>query len=155
MAGVLDYLQGRGVVFTVIPRSASEDDFRANAPDELIVTTVVAIANDGPVLLVIPAGRAIEPALVAEAVGDPDARLATEEELATRFPDYEVGALPPFSMLLLAPMYVDPLVIERPEIVFNAGRTDVAVKMSTGDLVANDPVVIAPLTSHRSASSPS
>lgn len=85
--------------------------------------------------------------LVADAVGDRAARLATESELSAAFPDYDIGALPPLSMLLLAPMYVDPIVLERDEVVFSAGRLDVAVKMSTSDLVGNDPVVVAALTS--------
>ena len=146
MAGVLDYLQGRGVIFTVIPRTASPEDGRTTAPAELRVSTVVAIANDEPALLVIPAGRALDGALVAAAVGDLEARLATEAELSATFPDYEIGALPPLSMLLLTPMYVDPAVLEREDVVFSAGRADVAVKMATSDLVGNDPVVVAPLT---------
>jgi prolyl-tRNA editing enzyme YbaK/EbsC (Cys-tRNA(Pro) deacylase) len=85
-------------------------------------------------------------ATVAEAVGDLQARLATESELERQFPDYELGALPPLSMLLLAPMYVDPGVIEHEEIVFAAGRQDVSIKMATRDLFGNDPVVITPLT---------
>ena len=152
MAGVLDYLQGRGVIFTVIPSSARRDDVASTAPDELVVRTVVAIANDGPVLLVIPAGRTLDGALVAAAVGDLEARLATEEELTETFPDYEIGALPPLSMLLLAPMYVDTEILERDDVVFSAGRSDVSVKMSTSDLVGNDPVVVAPLTMREAAS---
>jgi Ala-tRNA(Pro) deacylase len=103
------------------------------------------------VLLVIPAGRVLDGALVAAAVGDLEARLATEEELARAFPEYEIGALPPLSMLLLTPMYLDTEVLERDEVVFSAGRTDVSVKMSTSDLVGNDPVVVAPLTLREAA----
>lgn len=73
-------------------------------------------------------------------------RLATERELADRFPDHELGALPPLSMLLLVPMYVDPSIAELDEVVFAAGRQDVSVKMVTRDLFGSDPVVITPLT---------
>ena len=147
MAYVLDYLQGRGVVFTVIPRAATTDEARAIAPEELVATTVVAMANYGPALLVIPAGRTLDLRRMKDAVGDPEARLATEREIEDRFPDHELGATPPLSMLLLAPMYMDPAVAERDEIVFAAGRQDVAVKMATSDLIGTDPVVITPLTS--------
>jgi Ala-tRNA(Pro) deacylase len=147
MAEVIPYLQGRGVVFTVIPRNAAAGDVQAAAPDELVAKTVVAISSLGPALLVIPASRALDADLVLEALGDPETHLATDRELEIEFPDYEPGALPPLSMLLLAPMYVDPSVVERDEIVFAAGRNDVAVKMATRDLIGNDPVVIAPLTS--------
>jgi len=151
MASVLEYLQGRGQVFTVIPRldtPAAEDQMRdARVPAGLAARTVVAIANHGPAVLVIPASRRLDMELVAEAVADPQARLATERELERQFPDYEPGALPPLSMLLLVPMYVDPSVMKRDEIVFAAGRRDVSIKMGTSDLFGNDPVVITPLTS--------
>jgi Ala-tRNA(Pro) deacylase len=150
MAYVLDYLQGRGVTFTVIPHTRSTtaqgEAGESGVPADLVATTVVVIANYGPALLVIPAPRKLDLDLVAEAVGDPQARLATERELERQFPDYELGALPPLTMLLLAPMYVDPAVLERDEIVFAAGRQDVSIKMATGDLFGNDPVVITPLT---------
>jgi Ala-tRNA(Pro) deacylase len=147
---VLEYLQGRGQVFTVIPHARSpvaHGTARAShVPPELLVKTVVAISKDGPAVLVIPATRRLDLELLAAALGDPTARLATERELEQRFPDYELGALPPLSMLLLAPLYVDPAVLERHEIVFSAGRRDVSIKMSTSDLFDNDPVVLAPLT---------
>lgn len=150
MAYVLDYLQGRGAVFTVIPHArtvtAESEAHAARIPTELVAKTVVVIANYGPAVLVIPASRKLDMAMVAEAVGDPQSRLATEPELERQFPDYELGALPPLSMLLLAPMYVDPGVMERGEIVFAAGRQDVSIKMATSDLFGNDPVVITPLT---------
>jgi Ala-tRNA(Pro) deacylase len=155
MASVLEYLQGRGQVFTVIPRPrTSTGDGRARAshvPAELLVKTAVAIANDGPAVLVIPASRRLDLELLPGALGDPRARLATERELQTQFPDYELGALPPLSMFLRAPLYVDPAVVERHEIVFAAGRRDVSIRMSTSDLFGNDPVVIVALTAESRA----
>lgn len=150
MASVLEYLQGRGQVFTVIPHPRTpilQGNARAShVPVELVVKTVVAISKDGLAVLVIPASRRLALELLPETLGDPNARLATERELERQFPDYELGALPPLSMLLLAPLYVDPAVVERTEIVFSAGRRDVSIKMATRDLFGNDPVVIAPLT---------
>ncbi|HEY7755637.1 MAG TPA: YbaK/EbsC family protein [Actinomycetota bacterium] len=156
MAFVLEYLQGRGHVFTVIPRlrTATNGAPASQVPAELVAMTIVVVADHGPALLVIPASRMLDLELVAEAVGDPAARLATERELDTWFPDYELGALPPLSMLLLVPTYVDPAVVERPEIVFAAGRQDVSIKMTTHDLFGNDPVVIAPLTTESRVAAP-
>jgi Ala-tRNA(Pro) deacylase len=105
-------------------------------------------------LLVIPAERELDIEMMREAVGDLEARLATERELERAFPDYEPGALPPFAMLLLAPMYADPAVAEREQIVFTAGRNDVSVRMSTSDLFGSDPVVITPLTAESRAAAP-
>jgi Ala-tRNA(Pro) deacylase len=99
--------------------------------------------------MVIPGSLELDMELAAEATGDPEVRLATDRELDRTFPDYEAGALPPLSMMLLLPMYVDPAVAERDEIVFAAGRLDVSVRMATRDLFGTDPVVITPLTSRR------
>jgi Ala-tRNA(Pro) deacylase len=149
MASVLEYLQGRGQVFTVIPHPppvAEGRDHRPRIPGELAAKTIVVLSSDGPVILVIPASRPIDLSLVAEALGDPDVRPAAKHELESRFPDYEPGALPPLSMLLLTPVYVDPAVMERPEIVFAAGRKDLSIRMSTRDLFGSDPIVVTPLT---------
>ncbi len=150
MAYVLDYLQGRGAMFTVIPHArattAEGEAHAAGIPSDMVAKTVVVIANFGPALVVIPSSRRLDMGLVTQAVGDPETRLATERELERQFPDYELGTLPPLSMLLLAPMYVDPAIAEREEVVLAAGRQDVSIKMSTGDLFGRDPVVIIPLT---------
>jgi len=158
MASVLEYLQGRGQVFTVIPRRntpADDQSHDARVPAGLAARTVVVIADFGPAVLVMPATRRLDMELVARALDDPHVRLATERELERRFPDYEPGALPPLSMLLLVPMFVDPSVIKRDEIVFAAGRRDVSIKMATEDLFGNDPVVIAPLTIEGRVGAPS
>jgi Ala-tRNA(Pro) deacylase len=159
MAHVMDYLQGRGVTFTVIPHAkaptAVGEAHALHLPEDLVAKTVVVIANYGPALMVIPASRRLDLTLATEAVGDPDARLATERELQRQFPDYELGALPPLSMMLLAPMYADPAVSERDEIVFAAGRQDVSIRMSTHDLFGTDPVVITPLTAESLAAAAS
>jgi len=147
---VMEYLQGRGVTFTVIPHrratTAGGEVHALGLPGEEVVKTVVVVAKNGPALMVVPASRMLDLGLVGEAVGDAKVRLATERELAKQFPDYEVGAVPPLSMLLLVPMYIDPVVADREQIVFAAGRQDVSIRMATTDLVGTDPVVIAPLT---------
>lgn len=147
MASLLEYLQGRGQVFTVIPHVGTRPgDGTSRVQNETVAKTVVVLAADGPALLVIPASRTLDLALAADAVGDPGVREASERELERQFPDYEPGALPPLSMLLLVPTYVDPAVIERRDVVFAAGRHDLSIKMATRDLFGSDPIVITPLT---------
>jgi len=150
MAYVMDHLLGRGVTFTVIPHpktpTASGEAHALHIPEGLVAKTVVIVANDAAALMVIPASRKLDMVLAAEAAGAPAARLATERELQERFPDFELGALPPLSTLLSAPAYADPAVVEREEIVFAAGRQDVSIRMSTKALLAAEPVVVVPLT---------
>ena len=155
MSNVLDYLQGRGITFTVIPHpktpTAAGEAHAMHLPEDQVVKTIVVIANYGPALMVIPASRRLDLDLAIQATADPEARLATERELERTFPDYELGALPPLSMMLLAPMYVDPVVAELETIVFAAGRQDVSVAMASSDLFGTDPVVVTPLTAESRA----
>ncbi len=158
MAAVLEYLQGRGVPFQVIPHQQTATSLaEAHAlgiPEEEVAKTLVVIASYGPALMVIPASRRLDMDLVIQAVNDPEARLATERELQKAFPDYELGALPPLGLFLLAPMYVDPAVTDRESITFAAGRQDVSIRMITKDLFRDDPVVIAPLTAESRVAQP-
>lgn len=148
MPYVIDYLQGRGAEFTVIPHppSLEGDEDEPSIRDDRLATTHVVMANFGPGLMVIPAARELDMALVLEAIGDEGARAATESELGRLFPEYELGALPPLAMMLLVPVFVDPAVAERDEIEFAAGRQDLSIRMTTRDMFGNDPIVIRPLT---------
>jgi Ala-tRNA(Pro) deacylase len=84
--------------------------------------TVVTVERGTIRLAVIPASRRLDLQRMREAVGaGRRLRLATEEELAAAFPDFEVGAVPPLGRLLGIDAVVDPLVIEHDEILAAAG----------------------------------
>jgi Ala-tRNA(Pro) deacylase len=148
VSAMMDYLQGRGITFVVIPH---ED----GAPDNIgpttfsaddVVKTVVLVTTLGHALCVIPDDRELELDLARAALRDAEARPATAAELELSFPDYEPGAVPPLGLFFLAPMYVDPAVILKSSVVFRAGRHTVSIAMSTKGLFRDDPVVITPLT---------
>ncbi|MGH9004931.1 MAG: aminoacyl-tRNA deacylase, partial [Acidimicrobiia bacterium] len=86
--------------------------------------------------------------LVRKATGDHHARLASEEELAQDFSDYELGALPPLGSLVRTPVYVDPEVMAHDTVVFAAGSQTESVKIRTEDLFRGEPVTVAPLSRH-------
>jgi Ala-tRNA(Pro) deacylase len=148
VSALMDYLQGRGVTFVVIPH---ED----GAPDNIgpttfsaddVVKTVVLVTTLGHALCLIPDDRELELDLARAALRDAQARPATAAELERSFPDYEPGAVPPLGLFFLAPMYVDPAVIIKTSVVFRAGRHSVSIAMSTKALFRDDPIVISPLT---------
>jgi prolyl-tRNA editing enzyme YbaK/EbsC (Cys-tRNA(Pro) deacylase) len=148
VSALMDYLQGRGVTFVVIPH---EDGVPQNIgpttfSSDDVVKTVVLVTTLGHALCVIPDDRELELDLARAAVRDAEARPATAAELERSFPDYESGAVPPLGLLFLAPMYVDPAVIIKSSVVFRAGRHTVSIAMSTKALFRDDPVVITPLT---------
>ena len=115
------------------------------AADEVVKTVVLDTAS-GHVLVAVPSYRRLDMKLVEEAVGDHHARLASEQELAEDFPEYELGALPPIGSLVGAPVYVDPEVLAHETIVFAAGRQTESVKVRTEDLFRDEAVTIVALT---------
>lgn len=144
----MEYLQGRGVTFVVIPHGEDdpEIDYPATVSAGDVVKTVVLSTGLGHALCVIPQDRELDLALARVAVRDRRARPATVLELEESFPDYEPGALPPLGLFFLAPMYVDPVVVTRQSVVFPAGKHSISIAMSTKALLRDDPAVIAPLT---------
>ncbi|MFL5738295.1 MAG: aminoacyl-tRNA deacylase [Actinomycetota bacterium] len=149
MAAVLDYLQGRGVTFQVIPHaSASSAEEAATLigvdPAEM-ANTVAMIEGLDVSLAVIPASDRLDPRAVAAAIGD-RARPADPDEIRHAFPDIQPRALPPLGLLLHVPMYVDPALYERETIVFPAGRSTQSIRIRTEDLFRGDPIVVTPLT---------
>ena len=149
MAAVLDYLQGRGVTFQVIPHAAASSAEEAATiigvdPAEM-ANTVALIEGLDVSLAVIPASDRLDPGAIETAIGE-RARPADVDEIRHAFPDVEPGALPPLGLLLRVPMYVDPALIERETIVFPAGRNTQAIRIRTDDLFRGDPIVVTPLT---------
>ena len=84
-------------------------------------------------MVVVPANRKIVLSDLRELLGDPDLRLANEDDFISRFPDCELGAMPPFGNLYGLPVYVAECLAEEPEIAFNAGTHREAIKMSYED----------------------
>ena len=59
-------------------------------------------------------------------------RLAREEELAALYPEFEVGAMPPFGMHGHR-VFVERCFVGEPEMVFNAGTHTDSLCMHFGD----------------------
>jgi prolyl-tRNA editing enzyme YbaK/EbsC (Cys-tRNA(Pro) deacylase) len=150
MPTVAEHLQGKGVPFEPISHDrayTSIDEARALgiSADEVVKTVVLNTAS-GHALAVVPAPRRLAMPLVRTAVGDKNARFATEEELERDFPDHELGAFPPLGSLLGVPTFVDPEVLSHDTVVFAAGTQRESVRVKTADLFRDEPHTQAPLT---------
>ena len=149
---VTEHLQNQGAAFEVIPHEqtyTSIEEARAlGISAGEVVKTVLVAASSGYGLMAVPGYRRLDMRLVHQALGDAHARLATEEEMARDFPDYELGALPPLGALLNTPVYVDPEVMAHDEVVFAGGTQTESVKMRTTDVFRDGPATIVPLTRH-------
>ena len=85
------------------------------------------------VMAVLPANWKINFARLKKVQRCRRVRLATEDEFKGLFPDCEIGTMPPFGNLYAVPVYVDELLAEDAEIVFEAGTHFGAVKLHYQD----------------------
>jgi prolyl-tRNA editing enzyme YbaK/EbsC (Cys-tRNA(Pro) deacylase) len=150
MSPAMEYLEGRGTPFMVLPHPQAETVFdtarRHGFPTAEVVRTVVITTRYGNALVVVRADREVVEELVVAALGDEEVGVTAERDLLRNYPDYEPGSIPPLGPFLQAPMYVDTEVARRVSVVFAAGRPSLAIRMLTKDLFHDAPVVITPLT---------
>ncbi len=90
-------------------------------PPREVAKTVVIFGDGAYHMIVIPASKLVDLHEVRPALGLSQARLATESELGTLFPDCELGAMPPLGPLYGLSVYVDNTLLRQDLIAFNAG----------------------------------
>jgi Ala-tRNA(Pro) deacylase len=73
-------------------------------------------------------------------------RLATEDEFTSRFPECEIGAMPPFGNLFGLKVVVDPALEKDEYIYFNAGNHAQTVRMKYKDFAALVKPQVLPLS---------
>ncbi|MGZ9126056.1 MAG: aminoacyl-tRNA deacylase, partial [Candidatus Binatia bacterium] len=71
--------------------------------------------------------------IVEDSLAARNARLATEDEFIARFPECEIGAMPPFGNLFGLKVYVDPALTKDEYIYFNAGNHVQTVRLKYTD----------------------
>jgi len=97
---------------------------------------VVMIEADAQLVMgVIRGNDKIDLRLVEESLNVRHARLATEDEFIARFPECEIGAMPPFGNLYGLKVYVDPALAKDEHIYFNAGNHVQTVRIEYKDFV--------------------
>ncbi len=98
------------------------------------VAKVVMVKVDGAMAMaVLPANRKVVPQDLREMLGAERVELATEAEFRDKFPDCEIGAMPPFGNLYGMAVYVAPGLAADEEIAFNAGTHTEVIKMPYRD----------------------
>jgi Ala-tRNA(Pro) deacylase len=135
MSALTEHLEHQGSAFEVLPHrqaATATDEARALGIDTAEVLKTLAVrTGPGYVLAVIPASCRLDLHLVGDALGDHQARLASEQELGRDFADYQLGALPPLGALLGCVVYVDPEVLDHDLVVFAAGTQTESVRIRT------------------------
>ena len=132
-----DFLDERGVKYVVISHSpaitAQEIAASAHVPGRELAKTVLVKLDGEMAMAVLPASYQVNLERLAEAAGARQAELATEEEFGGRFPQCELGAMPPFGNLYDMRVYVARGLQEDDEIAFNAGSHSELIRLRYED----------------------
>ena len=131
------FLTDQHVVYSVIPHrpayTAQEEAAVAHVPGRHWAKTVACLADDRPILAVVPASSLVDLDRLRDVAGARDVRLASEREFQRLYPDCDVGAMPPLGPLYGQPVFLDRTLTGENEIVFEAGSHTDAVKMKYDD----------------------
>lgn len=130
-------LDGQRIKYVTMHHSqaftAQEIAAAAHLPGQELAKTVMVWTDDTLAMVVLPATESLDLESVREAIGADSVRLATEREFSDRFPDCEVGAMPPFGNLYDLETYVSESLTEDEEIAFNAGTHRELIRMPYDD----------------------
>ena len=104
---------------------------------QAVAKTIVARDPEGVhIRAVVPASGHVSISKLAEAVDAESVSLLSESELVSAYPQFELGAVPPFGGPGGDRVVVDRGLAEVDHVVFDAGVHDTALRMRTEDLVA-------------------
>jgi Ala-tRNA(Pro) deacylase len=105
----------------------------AHIPGRQSAKVVICIADGQPVQAVVPAHYSVDLDALRLLIQAVSLRLAREDEIAALYPEFEVGAMPPFGMMYGHRVFVERCFVGEPEMVFNAGTHTDSLCMHYGD----------------------
>jgi Ala-tRNA(Pro) deacylase len=137
LRSIKEYLDRQNIKYAVVSHppayTAQEIAASAHIPGQYLAKTVVVKADGSMAMAVLPAHLQVDLNHLAEVLGVSRVELATETEFMDRFPDSEVGAMPPFGHLYDMAVYVAEELTRDRVIAFNAGSHSQLIQMSYHD----------------------
>jgi len=134
---LVEYLDRHQIRFTRIDHSsaftAQEVAQAAHIPGNEMVKTVMVFVDDALAMAVLPANFHVDLEHLRELTAARKVTLATEPEFKQRFPDCEVGAMPPFGNLWDIPVYAASALEDNESIAFNAGSHRQVIRLDFAD----------------------
>jgi len=134
------FLEEAGIAHDVVQHRATytavEEARAAREEPRHTAKTLLLHDRDGWQLAVIPANRRLDLERARRLLGGSShLRLATEEEMRTEFPSFEVGALPPVGPMLPLPEVLDVRLLYHDSVLCAGGDHRHAVRLDPRDLV--------------------
>jgi len=132
-----EFLDSNNITYNTIMHSpsytAQEIAASAHISGKEVVKTVLVKIDSKMTMVVLPASNKIDLGLLKKAVGADMVELAAEQEFESRFPDCDIGAMPPFGNLYGMDVFVADKLTSDEEIVFNAGSHSELIKLAYKD----------------------
>lgn len=130
--------------------TAQEIAARQHVPGNELAKVVMIEADEQLVMGVVRGNDKINLHVVEDSLNVRHARLASEDEFISRFPECEIGAMPPFGNLFGLKVYVDPALAKDEFIYFNAGNHVQTVRLKYQDFARLAQPIMARLVGERS-----
>jgi len=134
-----EFLDQRHVKHVVISHSpaytAQEIAQAAHVHGEQFAKTTIVKLDGELAMAVLPAPEKVDLKLLGAAARAIQCELASESDFRTRFPECELGAMPPFGNLFGMHVYVDEALTTEKNIAFNAGTHTELVQMGFADFL--------------------
>ena len=132
-----EFLDSHKVKYVVISHSvaytAAGIAALTHIPGRELAKTVIVKIDGELAMAVVSASQLVDLAFLKTATGAKNVELATEAEFKERFPDCEVGAMPPFGNLYGMAVYAEQGLSKDKEIAFNAGSHRELVRLAWED----------------------
>jgi Ala-tRNA(Pro) deacylase len=132
-----EFLDSHNVKYVIISHSPAYTSMEvaasAHIPGKEIAKTVMVKVDGEMAMAVLPGSFQVDFDLLQTAVGAKSVQLASEREFKDRFPECEVGGMPPFGNLYDMSVYVAQSLAEDEEIAFNAGSHTELVRLAYKD----------------------
>lgn len=139
LTAITEFLDRKGVPYEVVEheptQTAAAEARAAGMPPARVAKTVVLRDRDGLRLAVIPASERLDLHKVKHALGSRELRLVTEQEMAEKLDEFEVGAVPPFGSMFDALELVDERLLGQDRILCAGGDHEHAILVAPRDVV--------------------
>jgi Ala-tRNA(Pro) deacylase len=140
MADPTNVLDEAGIEYELLSHEHTEraaDEAEAlGLPPTAVAKTLVLTSPEGHVRVVLPASERIDLRKARDYVqGGKSIHLASEDELMRAYPEFELGAVPPFGGAAGDRVLVDARIAEQQSVVLEAGSHEQSVRLRADDLI--------------------
>ena len=137
---LIEQLRAAGLEFELLPHrrtttAASEARTLGVLPQTVAKTVIAADEEGAHIRAVVPASGHLSISKLAEAVSAGSVALLTEPELVGAYPQFELGAVPPFGGPAGDRVVVDRSLTNHDHVVFDGGVHDTSLRMRTDALI--------------------